>query len=225
MLIGLIEMPVSSRPELILPLGAIWLMESISSRGLGLARLELDAGVKVFRVLADDDQVDRHVAEKGADAGIMLAGADAGEQPQLLPQVDVDAAEAGAHWRGDGGLQAHSGCGGRFLNGIRKGGAKRRQDIDPRLLHVPVNFHAGRIDALPGGLGQFRSDSIAQNQRDFVCHRWIVLSKEIIAPVRQLWLSKNNSLAKAGPSVNKTGGESTRGFWLFLEKLESSARL
>ena len=29
--------------------------------------------------------------------------------------------------------------------------------VDARLLHVPVDLHAGRVDALPGRLGQFRA--------------------------------------------------------------------
>ena len=61
-------------------------MNSISSARLRLAALELDAGVQVFGVLADDHQVDRHVLEEGADARVLLARPDAGEQAQLLAQ-------------------------------------------------------------------------------------------------------------------------------------------
>ena len=55
--------------------------------GLRLALLELDAGVQVLGVLADDDQVQRDVGEVGADAGVVLAGPDAGKQPQFVPQA------------------------------------------------------------------------------------------------------------------------------------------
>ncbi len=81
--------------------------------GLGLAALELDAGVQALGVLADDHQVDRHLAEEAPHALVLLAGANAGEQAELLPQMDVDAAEAGADRRGDGGLQGAAWCGGR----------------------------------------------------------------------------------------------------------------
>ena len=48
--------------------------------------------------------------EEGADALVLLAGADAGEQAQGLPQMDVDAAEAGADRRGDRGLESALGA-------------------------------------------------------------------------------------------------------------------
>ena len=61
-LIGLIEMPVSASPVLTLRSDSL-LISSISSAVSGLPLLELDAGVQVFGVLADDHQVDRHFGE------------------------------------------------------------------------------------------------------------------------------------------------------------------
>ena len=125
--------------------------------GRGLARLELDAGVKVLGVLADDHQVDRHVLEEGPHAGVILARPDAGVQAQLLPQVDVDAAEAGAHGRGDGGLQGAAGAADALHRGLRQRRAQSGHHVHARLLHVPVDLHAGRVDAAPRGRGQFRA--------------------------------------------------------------------
>ena len=75
---------------------------------LGLALLELDAGVEVLGVLADDDQVD--VLVVAAHAGVALARPHAGVQVERLPQQHVDAAEARADRRGDRGLERRVGC-------------------------------------------------------------------------------------------------------------------
>ena len=42
--------------------------------------------------------------------------------------------------------------------------------VHARLLHVPVDLHAGGVDAAPRGRGQFRSHAVAGNQRHFVSH-------------------------------------------------------
>ena len=96
MLIGLIDTPVSVRPERIFRSrrNPVDVVDQLAGRGL--AGLELDAGVQVLGVLAHDHQIDGPLAEESPHAGIILARPDAGEQAQLLPQVDVDAAEAGA---------------------------------------------------------------------------------------------------------------------------------
>src|SRR4051794_41979452 len=56
--------------------------------------LDLDAGIEVFGVLADDDQVD--VVEAGAHTRVRLAGAHLRVQVEALAQGDVDRAEAAA---------------------------------------------------------------------------------------------------------------------------------
>ena len=65
--------------------------------------LELDAGVQVLRVLADHDEIDGVVA--GAHARVGLARPHAGVEAQLVPQGDVDGAEAGADRGRDRPLQ------------------------------------------------------------------------------------------------------------------------
>ncbi len=52
--------------------------------------------------------------------------------------------------------------------GQRRAGAGHH--IDAGLLHVPVDLHAGRVDARAGGFGQFRSGAVAGNQRHVVGH-------------------------------------------------------
>ncbi len=109
-LIGLIETPVSWGPVLILLPVDFSLMYLMRSAVSGLATFELDAGIKVFRVLADDDQIDRHLVEETANAFVLFARTDAGIQAERLSQVDVDAAKAVADRRGDGSLGAHTSC-------------------------------------------------------------------------------------------------------------------
>ena len=135
-----------------------------------LALLELDARIKVFGVLADDHQVDGHFGEEGSHAGVVLAGPHAGVQAQLLPQVDVDAAEAGAYRGGDGRLQGTTGPPHAFHDGVGQRGAGSLHHVDARLLDIPVNPHAGGVDAAPRRLGQFRSHAIARNQRHLMSH-------------------------------------------------------
>ena len=100
---------------------------------------------------------------KRPHAGIILARPDAGEQIELVPQMHVDAAEAGPDRRGDGRLQGTSRAADARQRFLRQGGAGLRHDIDARLLHVPIDFHAGGIDATPRRFGQIRSGSIASN--------------------------------------------------------------
>ena len=67
------------------------------------AGLVLDPGVEVLGVLADDDEVDVVVA--GAHARVRLARPQAGVEPELVAQRDVDRAEAGADRRRDRALE------------------------------------------------------------------------------------------------------------------------
>ena len=103
--IGLMLTPVVAASVLIFLPVDLALMNSISSAVAGSTRLEFDSGVQVFGVLADEDQVDLRSAEVRPHALVDLAGPQAGEQPQFLPQKHVDAAEALADRRGDRRLQ------------------------------------------------------------------------------------------------------------------------
>src|SRR6266566_7929385 len=83
-----------------------------------LALLVFDPGVEVFRVLADDDQVD--VVEPRADALIGLARAHLRVEVEGLPQADVDGAEAAADRRRDRALDRDPGAPDRFERRLRE---------------------------------------------------------------------------------------------------------
>src|SRR5690606_36460475 len=135
--------------------------------GLLLAGLELDARVQVFGVFADDDEVDVRVFEVGADALVGLAGTHTGVKAEFLSEVDVDAAEALTDGRGNGGLEGHL-VGLDRLEHALGDLALGLDDFDAALLHVPIDLHAGGIDALAGGFGNFRTNTVTGDQRDLV---------------------------------------------------------
>ena len=176
-LIGLIEMPVSWRGGFDFIAGRFVVDEFDQIGGFRLAAFKFDAGVQVFGVFADDDQIDRHAFEEAADAFVLLAGPDAGVQAEGLPQIDVDAAKAGADGRGDRRLQRTLGALHAFHGGVRQRRAGAGHDVDAGFLDVPVDFDAGGVDALAGSLGQLRTGAIADNQRHVVCHVDILSTK------------------------------------------------
>ncbi len=110
------------------------------------------------------------LAEEAADALVLLARADAGEQPQGLPQVDVDAAKAGAHRRRDRGLQRALGAANALQHGVGQRRAEPFHHVDARFLHVPMDLDARGVDAAAGRRGQFGPGAVAGNQRNLVCH-------------------------------------------------------
>ena len=137
--------------------------------GLGLALLVLDARVEVFRVLADDDQVD--VVEAGADALVSLAGAHLPVEIEGLAQADVDRAETAADRRGDRALDGDAGAADRFQRPLRaRVAAELNHAGGARLLQVPVELDAGRLETPAGGLGQLGAGAVARDQGDFVRH-------------------------------------------------------
>ena len=152
------------------PIGRKLVDEFDQLGGLFFAALELDARVQVFGVFTHNDQIDRHGVKERANALVVLARPDAGEQAQSLPQVDVDAAKAGADRRGDGGLEGTLGAANAVHDRVGQGRATFQHHIDAGLLDVPIDFDAGRIDAAPRRLGQFRTRAISRDQRNFVCH-------------------------------------------------------
>ena len=103
----------------------------------------------------------------------MLAGANAGEQAERLPHVDVEAAEARADRRGDGGLQRASGAADALHRGLGQRRARARHHVHAGLLDVPLNLHARSIDATPRRRGQFGPNAVAGNQCHIVSHRLV----------------------------------------------------
>src|SRR5207249_4121426 len=84
--------------------------------GVRRALLVLDAGVEVFGVLPDDDQVD--LVEPRPDPFVRLAGAHLRVEVERLPQADVDGAETSADRGRDRALQRDAGPANRVERGL-----------------------------------------------------------------------------------------------------------
>lgn len=136
-------------------------------RRFRLTGLELDAGVQVFGVLTDDNQIDFRLLKVRPHALVRLAGPDAGVEPEFLPQRDVDRTESLANRRRDRSLQRDP-VGSDRLEDRLGNLALSLDDFDAAFLHVPVDFDSGGIDALASRLGEFRTSSISRDQRDVV---------------------------------------------------------
>jgi hypothetical protein len=133
------------------------------------ALLVLDPGVEVLGRLADDDQVDVLVAR--TDARIALARADLAVEVECLPQGHVHRPEAAPDRSRDRALQGDSGPLDRVEDVIRKRiPAEAIHHVRPRLLDVPVELDAGRLQDAARRLGQLRAGAVAGNQRHLVGH-------------------------------------------------------
>ena len=131
-------------------------------------RLVLDPGVEVFRVLADDHEVDVVVA--GADALERLARTQAGKEAELVAERDVDRAETSADRRRDRPLQ-------RDLVRLHRGEGLIRQwcafllhDVNARLPDIPVEGDPSGLQNAAGCLGQLRTGPVAGDEGDTVRH-------------------------------------------------------
>ena len=80
----------------------------------------------------------------------------------------------------------------------------RCHHVDARLLHVPVDLHAGGVDASPGGLGQFGSHAVAGDQRHFISHF-------VSSLLNRARLTGSFSSAAKRPSLAGTIGKINRG--------------
>ena len=151
------------------PRARVELDELLGERGvLRRVLLELDAGVEVLGVLADEDDVDVLVLR--ADAVVALAGAYAGVEVQGLPKSDVDAPEAGAHRGRDRALDADLGLPDRLDHGVRQRRPGRLHDVDAGLLDVPLEAHPGRVEDALRGVGDLGAGAVAGDEGDAVCH-------------------------------------------------------
>ena len=100
-------------------------------------RLELDARVEVFRVLADDDDVHGLVAR--ADAGVRLARPQARVEVELMAERDVHRAEARADGRRDRALERDAGVADRRERLLRqRRAAVLVHDVRAGLLQLPT---------------------------------------------------------------------------------------
>ena len=142
---------------------------SRSAAFAGAAALELDAGVEVLGVLADDDEIGLRKAR--AHALERLARPDARVEVELLAQQHVDRAKARADGRRRRALDADAGPSQRRERGVRERVAVLAVLVDPRLVAVPVEGDAGGLEHAPRGLGQLRARAVAGDEGHVVRHR------------------------------------------------------
>ena len=128
----------------------------------------LQAGIEVFRVLPDDDQV--HVPEPGLDSRQIPDGAKIGVKPQPLSQADVDAGEPPGDGRGNGPLEGHPVLANGLQQAVRKVDSVALQGCSSGIDGLPLHIDAGRLNHFGGCLSDFRSNAVSGDQGDFVFH-------------------------------------------------------
>ena len=155
----------------------------------------LEAGVEIFGVFADQDDVD--VFKSRFHAGEILHRAEVGVEIQSLAQGDVDAGGAAGDGGAGGAFQGDLVAADRFDGGLIDGLAFFRGFVGAGFEFFPVDLDAcGFQDAADGG-GDFGADAFAGDQCDLVSHGCIVLY------AKPLGLSKKRFVAVAG---KRTGG-------------------
>ena len=155
-------------------------LDPVDQRGSVLgALLELDARVEVFRVLADDDEVDARVA--GADALVALARAHLAVEVEGLAERDIDAAEARSDRRRDRALERDAVLLDRLQNVVGKRvAAVLVHDVGARPLHVPVELDAGGVEDPARCLGKLRPGAVAGNEGHAMSHGRGVMVAEAV---------------------------------------------
>jgi hypothetical protein len=132
----------------------------------------LDAGVEIFRVLADDDEVDVFVAR--VEPLHRPGRTDVGVEPEGLTKGDVDAPEALAHRRGDRALEGDLVLPDRLEDVLRQRRPVLADDRFARVDGLPFESDARGIEDAAGCLRQLRSDAVARNEGDAVGHAVIL---------------------------------------------------
>ncbi len=144
-----------------------------------------EAGVEVFGIFADDDDID--AIEAGFDAGKIFDGAKIGVEVEGFAQGDVDAGSAPGDSGGHGAFESDF----IFADGFDGGSVEDRAFggggigiFGAGAEFFPFDLDAGGGENLFGGGGDFWTDSFTGEQRDFVGHRSIYFR------VRVGWMSK-----------------------------------
>ncbi len=130
--------------------------------------LVLDAGVQSLGVFADDDEIDAGIA--GGNAGKIADGAEVAEEFELLAQLHVDAAESAADGRGDRAFQRHAGALDGFDQLLGDVLVIFGKGVGPGRIALPLKLDAGGFQDSDCRGCNFRTDSVARNQRNFMCH-------------------------------------------------------
>src|SRR5439155_237728 len=124
-----------------------------------VALLELDAGVEVLVVLADDDEVDVLVA--GADAWVAFGGAQAGIEVEHLAEGDVDGAKATAARCSDRALDGDLVGADGVKDFFRKDGAVLLGGVEAGFAVIPIKGDAGGLEDADGGVHDLWADAVA----------------------------------------------------------------
>ena len=140
----------------------------------GRAQLELDPGVQIFGVLAEDDHIDVLRAPHGGRHALEPAHrAQAHVQVELAAQGHVERAHPAAHRGGEGAFDAHLELGEGLQGLVRQpaiealAGPLPGEDLHPGHLAGPaVGALYGRIQHTPGGRPHVYADAIPLDEGD-----------------------------------------------------------
>ena len=143
---------------------------------LGILRafLEFDSGVDVFRVFAENDHVHFFRSFDGSFNAVEIAhGTQADKQIQILPQRDIQAADASAHRSGEGAFDADEVRAESFHRFIRKPGAQIVKRFLPGKNFIPcdgtpalISLGYGCVNDTGGRRPYFRTGSITDDERN-----------------------------------------------------------
>ena len=170
-----IEMGLSEIPESLRMVPAPLLLDPVDElERLGLALLELDAGVEVLGVLSDDDHVDVLVARAGARDRERRAQVHV--QVEHLAKRHVDAAEARADRSGHGALDGDLVLADRLDDMVGQRCAVLGHHVLAGIGDLPLDVDAGRLDHAAHRRRDLGSDAVAGDEGNGVLgHAWCLL--------------------------------------------------
>ena len=128
----------------------------------------LDARVEAFRVFANHNQIDIGILR--GDSRQVDDRPEVGKQLELLAQRHIDAGEASAHRSGDRSLEPDVRALdrlGQFFGNVL---LVFREGLGPGGKTLPFKLYAGGFQDTNACLYNFRPDTIAGNQRNYICH-------------------------------------------------------
>ena len=165
---------LAAETDLLKLLGEVGLDELEGLEGDLGTGFEVDAGVDVFGVLAEDDHVDlAGILHRGRHAGEPLYGAEADVEVELLTEGDVEGADAAAGRRGERALDADEvvteGGQGRFRQPVagRLEGLLASEDFQPLDLALArVGLGDRGVEDADGGAPDVRAGAVAFDEGD-----------------------------------------------------------
>ncbi len=123
----------------------------------------LDAGIQIFGVLADDDQI--HVLVPRLETWNRPYRPKVGVQAESLAQGDIHGPEAHSNRRRDWSLDGDLVAQDRVEDGLRQRRPLLRHDRLAGLDDLPLKLDARGVEDTPRGLGQFGADSVSGDER------------------------------------------------------------